>query len=205
MRSSQAPAIRILLLQGRSYREIRTTLNVSHSSISKEAASAGLIRRPRTEYDRVDVIAAYNAGATQRECGKRFGCCADTVSKILRQADLPARDRTAGLPTAIPLEEYIIRNAGKRHARANIRKKVLARDMVPYRCAECGNEGEWRGTPLILRLDHKDGNGGNHALHNLRFLCPNCDSQQPTYGHRNRGRYNGDVGRQANALVCETS
>lgn len=45
------------------------------------------------------------------------------------------------------------------------------------------------GKPLTLRLDHFDGDGGNHDIENLRFICPNCDSQSPTYGHRNRGRY----------------
>jgi hypothetical protein len=52
---------------------------------------------------------------------------------------------------------------------------------------ECGLSS-WRGHPLTLRLDHIDGNPRNYSLLNLRLLCPNCDSQQPTYCHKNVGK-----------------
>jgi len=37
-------------------------------------------------------------------------------------------------------------------------------------------------------LDHKDGNCNNNETYNLRYLCPNCNSQLPTAGGRNIGR-----------------
>ncbi len=40
--------------------------------------------------------------------------------------------------------------------------------------------------PLIA--DHIDGNWKNNKEENLRLLCPNCDSLQPTYGGSNRGK-----------------
>jgi predicted nucleic acid-binding Zn ribbon protein len=56
-----------------------------------------------------------------------------------------------------------------------------------YRCALCAIT-EWRGDPLTLTLDHRDGDPYNNAIENLRMLCPNCHSQTPSYAGRNRGK-----------------
>lgn len=54
-------------------------------------------------------------------------------------------------------------------------------------CALCGGASNWQGLPLTLILDHIDGNPDNNRRENLRLVCPNCDSQLPTYKSRNRG------------------
>ncbi|WP_081073461.1 HNH endonuclease [Burkholderia stagnalis] len=64
---------------------------------------------------------------------------------------------------------------------------------LPYRCdnATCSFHDSkliWDGKPISMILDHIDGNRRNNRTDNLRFLCPNCDSQLPTRGGKNRGR-----------------
>ncbi len=45
---------------------------------------------------------------------------------------------------------------------------------------------DWRGKRLVLHVDHVNGINNDNRLPNLRFLCPNCHSQTPTFGNRRR-------------------
>lgn len=54
-------------------------------------------------------------------------------------------------------------------------------------CAVCGGAAEWQDLPLQFVLDHIDGDASNNHRDNLRLVCPNCDSQLPTFKARNRG------------------
>ncbi len=55
------------------------------------------------------------------------------------------------------------------------------------RCEICNLESEWNGKPIVLILDHIDGNSENNFISNQRLVCPNCDSQLPTFKGRNMG------------------
>ena len=66
-----------------------------------------------------------------------------------------------------------------------IRQYVL--EQQAGRCALCSCESRWNDAPLTFVLDHVDGDASNNARDNLRLVCPNCDSQLPTFKARNRG------------------
>ena len=55
-------------------------------------------------------------------------------------------------------------------------------------CAICACSTTWNGSALVFVLDHIDGDASNNRRENLRLVCPNCDSQLPTYKARNRGK-----------------
>lgn len=54
------------------------------------------------------------------------------------------------------------------------------------KCILCGQSTVWNGKELHLILDHIDGDASNSSRENLRLICPNCDSQLPTYKSRNK-------------------
>ena len=56
-----------------------------------------------------------------------------------------------------------------------------------YRCSCCGIS-DWNEKPIVLEIDHIDGNSENNRPENLRFICPNCHSQTDTYKARNVGK-----------------
>lgn len=74
---------------------------------------------------------------------------------------------------------------GKRGYTYQLRRALLE-SGVPHTCNLCGLAAEWQGRPLVLQLDHRDGDWSNHTAENLRFLCPNCHTQTPTYGKKSK-------------------
>lgn len=53
-------------------------------------------------------------------------------------------------------------------------------------CNICGMSDSWNGKNLVFILDHIDGDASNNCRENLRLICPNCDSQLPTYKSKNK-------------------
>lgn len=45
----------------------------------------------------------------------------------------------------------------------------------------------WNNQPIVLELEHVDGNADNNKKENLKLLCPNCHSQTETYKSKNIG------------------
>lgn len=71
-----------------------------------------------------------------------------------------------------------------------VRRAFLEHKEIPYECAICHLPAMWQGQPLVLTMDHIDGDTDNNEFSNLRWVCPNCDRQLPTYANRNRVRRN---------------
>ncbi len=68
--------------------------------------------------------------------------------------------------------------------------------FIEYKCNDCGID-EHNHKPIVLQVDHIDGNNKNNRVENIRWLCPNCHSQTSTFGSKNvsedghRGRLKG--------------
>ena len=59
------------------------------------------------------------------------------------------------------------------------------KEVPQTKCTICGQELFWNNKPLVLILDHINGNNHDNRLENLRWVCPNCNSQLDTTNARN--------------------
>ena len=55
-------------------------------------------------------------------------------------------------------------------------------------CNICNMPQVWNKNHLVFVLDHINGDNGDNSSSNLRMICPNCDSQTPTFKSRNKGK-----------------
>ncbi len=75
--------------------------------------------------------------------------------------------------------------------RNTVRPQISIREFLTREqhncCAICNRVFLWEEKKLVPIVDHIDGNASNGGRPNLRLVCPNCDSQLPTYKGRNKG------------------
>jgi hypothetical protein len=72
---------------------------------------------------------------------------------------------------------------------SHLKARLLREQVLVNQCHVCGCPPHWQGKPLVLVLDHINGDRTDHRVENLRLLCPNCNSQQSTFAGKNKGRY----------------
>lgn len=82
---------------------------------------------------------------------------------------------------------------GKLKVLSNHVKRYI-REKYDNKCSCCGIDS-WNSKPIVLEIEHADGNSENNSENNLTTLCPNCHSQTSTYKGANKGngrkqRYN---------------
>lgn len=82
---------------------------------------------------------------------------------------------------------------GKVWGHSSFTLRQYLKDTRGNKCQICGIS-EWQGKPLVVIMDHIDGNSTNNNLDNLRLVCSNCDANLPTYKSKNKG--NGRFKRQ---------
>ena len=83
-----------------------------------------------------------------------------------------------------PAHVLVVRPPGSPRPKPHVLRRALRESGVPYTCEACGVAAEWNGKPIILHVDHVSGDWLDNRKENLRFLCPNCHSQTPTFAGR---------------------
>ncbi len=85
-------------------------------------------------------------------------------------------------------KNYLTKNSIKKTCNNNIKNWIFKLNVLPKKCVMCGSDDTWNGLPLVLQLDHIDGDNSNNEITNLRILCPNCHSQTHNYAGKKNGR-----------------
>jgi hypothetical protein len=145
-------------------------------------------------------LCSYGCGniATHISAGKKLICC-DIFNKC------PEMRRKNSLGVGVPKRDYSARyealdadtkarmnwRAGKCEADFSYggtgnHKQVLINERGRM-CEVCKNT-EWINKPIVIELEHTDGDNRNNIKENLKLLCPNCHSQTPTWRRRKKDK-----------------
>ncbi len=96
---------------------------------------------------------------------------------------------------AIELEKILVRESFVQSYKL---KKRLFKEGLKFPAWEkCGWATKSKDGRVPLELDHINGDRHDNRLINLRVLCPNCHSLQPTHRGRNIKGRGGETGRRA--------
>jgi hypothetical protein len=119
-----------------------------------------------------------NHGSNFKTLTKRF--VADGIDYVSLK-----KEYTPRIKKLTPLEDVLVEHST--YPRGSLKKRLIQNGMLKNQCAKCGLGTEWDGERLVLVLDHINGSHDDNRIHNLRLLCPNCNSQTDTFaGRRNK-------------------
>ena len=76
-------------------------------------------------------------------------------------------------------------NGKKIRSFTTCKKKLISEGKLINKCTICKMDPIWNNKPLVLQLDHINGDYSNNSIENLRLLCANCHTQTDTYTGRN--------------------
>jgi hypothetical protein len=82
------------------------------------------------------------------------------------------------------LEEILVADSSFNSKWLKIR--LISEGIFEDKCSMCGIGNSWNGKPLVLQLDHINGDHSDNRLENLRIVCPNCHTQTNTFSGKQK-------------------
>src|SRR3989344_7431612 len=132
---------------------------------------------------------SYSIRTVLRKLGlKEAGGNYAKIHKYLRELKINTRHfkgqgwnkglRGIGKPL-IPLKKILVRNSTFQSYK--LRNRLFKSGLKKQNCEICGWSKKTVDGRIPLELDHINGDRQDNRIENLRILCPNCHSLQPTH------------------------
>lgn len=192
--------IQEFLNKGMSYKDISERMNTTPASIrywvnkhpsvkvyARRSEAPGYIEKVKEAlYSSTSVLAALRKLGLSGGTGNY-----QTVASVCKKEGIDINtalrrnilNKTTSKTKDVKSEDMFTENS---HAsRKSIKKTIIREGMLPYVCSLCGLAPFWNKTELVLILDHINGIFNDNRLQNLRFCCPNCNSQLSTHTGKN--------------------
>ena len=81
-------------------------------------------------------------------------------------------------PRKLKPEDVLVYNRKGRRESIHRLRKALLYAGIEHKCFDCGISNLYNNKPITLEVHHIDEDFLNNRIENLKFLCPNCHSQQ---------------------------
>lgn len=137
-----------------------------------------------------------------REVLQKIDCCVSGAS----HSRLKKKIEEFGLDTSHFMIDTKVRSKlsnedyfrkGVKRSGSHLKKRLLDDGHLQDECAVCGLKPEWNNKPLVMQVDHINGDNLDNRLENLRLICPNCHSQTTSFaGKRFKKKYYCDCGKE---------
>jgi len=130
------------------------------------------------------------SSCSMREVSRKIGYMSNganhqTIYSRLEKYGISTEHFTGRAKNQIKRSEENVFIENSTATQATLRRWYVNGNYTEYKCSICGQEPFWNNMPLTLTLDHINGNNHDNRLNNLRWICPNCDRQLPTFAGRN--------------------
>ncbi len=95
-------------------------------------------------------------------------------------------NRTFAPNPRIPLSNILVGHS--KFQSFKLKKRLFTEGLKLQKCELCGWAEQSQDGRIPLELDHINGDRYDNRIENLRILCPNCHSLQPTHRGMNQKR-----------------
>lgn len=185
-----------LLKSGMTIKAISDEVGISETPVRYWIKKYGLSANfRRKEWTDDDLISAIKVSSTKSDVLRKLGLKVipgnyDTINRHIKRLGINTSHFSGkgcgrGGFIRIPIDKILVRDSS--YPRSHLKKRLLEDSLLEERCEICGIENEWNGKPIVLILDHINGVNNDNRIDNLRFLCPNCNSQQKTFCRGRKG------------------
>jgi hypothetical protein len=179
--------------EGFSTRQMAEQLSVSQTTIRYYLTKYGIptrYRQVQREFADKTLIKAVKTSLTKASVLRKLGLSIrpgnyETLNRYVNRLGLDIshfKGKGHGTTFRIKWTDREVFSKDSSYSRTNLKKRIIKNNLLNWKvCSICGVKDVWKGKRLVMILDHINGINNDNRLKNLRFVCPNCNSQLDTF------------------------